>query len=321
MNKNSIAQFLVNLGGTISASQNRKGYVLSTCPLAPYTHESGVDNHPSFAVSVKERGESRYNCFSCQNHGSLSDLVFKLKRFDPTNEAGYKFKDSLQLIAQELDDIQVGNLPDFEDHVVDPDKIVYFPEETLETYKRAVHVPLAMEYLTGRGLSESTVDFFDLRYDTHKHTVCFPIRDTSGKLCGFHGRYINPPPESSKYHAYKWKAKVNKIVWLGEQWVDPELPVVLVESVFDLAAVYPVYPNVMCSLSAGIGAGKLKRIKAFLEVFTFYDNDKGGDMAREAITKHLEYSAIVDLYPPKGKDPGDMSKEDIKSLLHQHGVL
>jgi len=56
--------------------------VRSTCPLAPWKHGGGKDEHPSLAVFISADDTSGANCMSgrCGFHGSLSDLIYKLQR-------------------------------------------------------------------------------------------------------------------------------------------------------------------------------------------------------------------------------------------------
>src|SRR5574343_611768 len=49
--------------------------VKSSCPLAPWRHPSGRDNHPSFVVFAYESKHSRAHCSSCQYNGFLTQLV------------------------------------------------------------------------------------------------------------------------------------------------------------------------------------------------------------------------------------------------------
>ena len=118
---------------------------------------------------------------------------------------------------------------------------------------------------------------------------------------------------------YGFNNKRNTEPWLGESWVDQDKLVVICESVFDLAAIYPVYPNVMCSLSSGMAANKVKRIADAGEIVTLYDHGKGGDSARKTLHKYLGKAILGDCIPTKEQDDaGNMSIEEIAEILKDY---
>jgi hypothetical protein len=115
---------------------------------------------------------------------------------------------------------------------------------------------------------------------------------------------------------YRWKEQENSAVWLGEHWLDFDKPVVAVESVFDLAAVFPVWPNVITPRMAGFPAAALKRIDGLTQIVTLGDSDKAGDMFRSRFSAMK--GVVVDhasIYPHK--DPGEAKPEMIRERLAQ----
>ena len=166
-------------------------------------------------------------------------------------------------------------------------------------------------------MSQHTADFLDLRVDILEQRVCFPVRDFSGVLRGLHGRAIQKDVDL-RYKMYLHNKKHNSIVWLGESWVDVDKPVVIVEGPFDLAAVLPVYKNVVSPLFATPSVSKIKRLGDAIEVFTFLDKGVGGDKGRELFTSHLKDSVVTHIHPPESyKDPGEMSEVSLKTLFSQ----
>jgi len=300
--------------------QGRQGWVIASCPFAPWRHSDGVDRHPSFGIKIDKKKKSRYHCFSCGSHGDLDDLVIDLKyelKHKPVE--GYNLGAALQLIANETEavDLDIPDWDEVDSHDVASETVV-FPEWWLESFKPVTMFKEAIEYLKYRHIVDEAIKALDLRYDVTRRRVCFPIRDWDGNLVGLQGRAIDKD-NPLRYLAYKYKDHWNKLPWLGEHWIDPDRTVVLVESVFDLAKVYPVYQNVMCGLMAGLGKKKVERLKDIPDIVTLFDYGKGGDAARNAVSKYLKKSVIKHLVPLEiENDPGEMSYSRIQELLQPY---
>jgi hypothetical protein len=323
LKRDRIEAVLAYLGVAADHKTRRTGWVVSTCPFAPWKHEGGVDRSPSFGVSVDEgthlNNRQVYHCFSCQATGLLDDLPFNLRehyREDSKGRPRPNFGEALQIIvADEDDELDLDNIPDYDEPQVDPDEVIVWPEWFLESFKSVFAFEQAMNYLTKRGVPSGVIERLDLRYDTSRERVAFPIRDFGGKLVGLHGRHIGDHP--LRYYAYGFEGRRNRMPWLGEHWVDFEVPVLLVESVFDLASVLRVYGNAMCGLSAGLGDSKLERIRGAISYVTLYDYGTGGDRAREAISRVLGADAhVAHCVPTEAQgDPGEMCVVELQEHL------
>ena len=82
MNSAEIVHFLRLIGAKNIQSDDARGWVRASCPLAPWLHESGQDRKPSFGVKVPDKeGESPYyHCFACQSNGQLPKLLSTVAR-------------------------------------------------------------------------------------------------------------------------------------------------------------------------------------------------------------------------------------------------
>ena len=78
-----------------------EGWAQITCPLAPWTHASGKDSHPSFGIKIKDGGVSKAHCFSCMFTGTLQDLVIDLKSYG----ADLPFKALNAMLVDEEDSV------------------------------------------------------------------------------------------------------------------------------------------------------------------------------------------------------------------------
>jgi hypothetical protein len=313
---------LAHLGVKVDDKVKRTGWVVSTCPFAPWKHESGIDRNPSFGVSVEGNDLNRrqvYHCFSCQATGLFDDLPFNLRelwREDAKGVPRPNFGEALQIIvAEEEDDIDFDHLPDYEEPKIDPDKVVIWPEWYLESFKSVYGFESALNYLDTRQITNDVIKRLDLRFDTSRDRVCFPIRDFDGRLVGLHGRHIGDHP--LRYYAYGFENRRNRLPWVGEQWLDFDLPVLLVESVFDLASVLRVYSNAACGLSAGLSDRKIQRVEGAVQYVTMYDYGTGGDRAREALSRVLKGVSVLHATPTEAQgDPGEMDENEVYELLN-----
>ena len=304
-----IALVLANLNSTVDTKQKRTGWVVSTCPFAPWTHEGGRDRKPSFGVATTH--PHIYKCFSCNEVGALDALVFNVREhWRASNKPGYAFGKALAALVADDDDLP--DLPDFDEKVItDPNEVLPWPDYWLDSFKSVFAFPEAKAYLASRDVPEHVSNQLDLRYDSSRKRVCFPVRDYDGRLVGMQGRAIDDHP--LRYYAYRFEGHVNKIPWLGEQWVDFERPVLLVESVFDLASCLRVYDNVIAPLSVGLSKEKIKRIDRGLMFVTMFDVGTGGDSARDTIERRCR-TPVKNLTPPQD-DPGDCTVSELTESL------
>ena len=318
--RDRIAAVLAYLNAGIDTKVHRTGWVVSTCPFAPWTHGQGVDRNPSFGVSCEDTthvGRAQvYHCFSCQKTGRFDDLPFNLREMYRAEPKGDRpaFGKALEIIvAEEDDDLDFDDIPDFDEPIIDPDDIIPWPEWYLDSFKSVFAFPQAGEYLSTRQITEKVCKQLDLRFDSSRDRVCFPIRDFDGRVVGLHGRHISEHP--MPYYMYGFEGRRNRLPWLGEQWVDFDDTVLLVESVFDLASVLRVYPNSMCGLSAGLSAAKIERIDTCVNVVTLYDYGTGGDRAREKFDEVMTCPLSHVIPTEAHGDPGNMSEKELYETL------
>lgn len=311
MDKGSVIQFLKALNAR--SIQPHGKWVIAACPLAPWQHQSGRDAHPSFAIKVDPDKEAIYNCFSCGG-GDLISLLYKLREYGAARPK-YDLKRAMELAVADGERPVKFHVKEWGE-VVEEEPYVTFPEPWLATFHHAIDTPRARRYLRQkRRLSDHVITSLDIRYDTSRDTVCFPIRDFEGALCGLRGRYI-APTDDRRYHMYgNYAGQRNNMVWYGEPWIDFDKALILCESVFDLAAIYPHYRNVCAPLSVSFGAAKARRLREAIDIVTLFDADKGGDKARQRVDKYFRAARVTHLYPPDGMDPGDMTVAELRALL------
>jgi hypothetical protein len=321
MTLDQTAAFLAKLGSSIAPSQNRKGWFVAKCPLAPWSHDDGKDKNPSFACK-DEPGDAGTNCFSCGWHGPMAKLVLRmqeLNRADPQVEV--KWGEALQLIIDAEDGIDLDlDYPDLETVLAQKKQDLHlFPDWWIDTFAPWNKLPWSCNYLHERRVSPALCDRLGLRIDTEQKRICFPVRDFQHRLVGLHGRCVHENV-TPRYRMYSYAKQNNPIVWLGEDWVDVNRPILVVEGPFDLASCLRVYDNVVSPLFATPNAQKVRRMGDAIEWVTLFDRGGGGDAGRARISSVLGREYIVThLQPPEHrKDPGVMSVPELQALLGDH---
>jgi 5S rRNA maturation endonuclease (ribonuclease M5) len=122
--------------------------------------------------------------------------------------------------------------------------------------------------------------------------------------------------DALRYKQYRYEGLVNGSVWMGENWADFDQPLILVEGPFDLASVMRVYPNVVASFTSGLSVEKCLRLGGVSEIMTLYDYGRGGEAARQKISKVFKKIPVRHLIPTKEQDdPGNMTEDEIRAII------
>lgn len=310
----------IRMGGRQSA-----GWQGVHCPLAPWRHDHGTDRDPSLGIHVAGKQLiPRVWCFSCQFAGDLEDLLLTLRRLsgDFSNQ-GYADAYALLCAVKDADQTIVEHE---EQEETNPENIVFeFPQFWLDSFKPLSSSLEGTAYLT-HSRKQGTHPFgiikhLDLRWDAIERRVCFPIRNRLQQLVGLHGRAIDDDG-LPRYRMYSFAGHNNPQFWYGESWVTEDRPVVVVESVFDLARVYQCYRNVCCALTASASEARIYRLVGLCPTdrwITMYDHGKAGDRARAKFSKVLNNKFVRHLPVTESqKDPGQMSLAEIMEALTPH---
>ncbi|WKC56064.1 DNA primase activity protein [Vibrio phage CAU_VPP01] len=327
MNKTNLEELLQCLG-VEHINTKRSGWVRCYCPLAPWKHEGYNPNDtkqkrdPNFGVKVDPM-ESTVNCFTCGTKGDLYALIMEMRHLNRRNPSGipYNFERAAELVNNEGDlDQATKELLALTNDQGGVAGLFEFSEAWLNQFPKAYKPNAVHAYLAGRGITPKMAAYFDIRFDPKLRRMCFPIRGANGKLYGFHGRAIDKDNEV-RYYAYEYMKQRNPNVWLNENQVNFDEPLVLCEGQFDVASIARVYDNVLGSQTSALNAGKMIRISRGKRLVSFYDYGTGGDHAREYLdeycAKHdLQVSHII---PDESQgDAGDMNESEIYDRLIEH---
>lgn len=293
------------------------------CPLAPITHASGMDSSPSFGVRIAPGEESHYFCFSCGASGSLARLLMELQPLaenDPLIKLGLAW----ELVNQEQEDMQgYHEAPEWKG-IFHKSDFEAFPDWWLTKFLPWSASEDARQYLLGRNVPPKVADFFDLRYDSVKETVCFPYYNKGGLLAGMRGRYLQPDGKN-KYHDYKFNNINNSsTVWYNEHRINWLKPIVIVEGAFDVLAVHSLWRNVMSPWSCTAKADMLRCLQKSVGVVCAFDHDTAGIRGFERIQKIMSEADVpvplMVAFPPEGQDVAEMATGDLAHLLIAAGL-
>lgn len=340
MNVEQAEALLKALGSTPKGRGDQ--WVRGPCPLAPWKHKNGKDTHPSFGLFVSPGEPGRFNCFACEG-GSLATLLQTLEFLNhkyPGQFQGDLVK-AHQIVEQE--ELEFPILPEFSEFGAAPTKkFEPLPEWFLETFMPANNSARAMAYLKERGFGPMEEAAFDLHYDPVQDRIVFPYRDVFGRLAGLRGRGVELDGHHhySKHHDYVWNGINNSsLVWLNEEVLDDEGPVVVVEGQFDLMRVARVFPRVLANLTAKPIRDKVLKLVQCEGVVLMMDGDYPGRLATQKFVEvfdHLKIKCAVVLLPivdkdgnpvdPKSQgaiktDPDKIGEEWIHKALQDVGVL
>jgi hypothetical protein len=235
---------------------------------------------------------------------------------------------ALQMVAYEEENAEL-DIPDFDETEEPMYTTVEWPEEFLDQFSPVTKYKRPMAYLLSRGFETSFIKKQEILYDVYRKRILFVIRDWKGKLVGCHSRTViagvTPPYLGYKYDSaepsnpFTEAGHWNVLPWLGENYVDPEEPVVLTEGPMDWLSIRRVYDNVLCGLSVGLAAEKIKRLHNIMEFVTLYDLGTGGDTARARLDKYLPDSLMQHVLPlEEYGDAGAMPKPAVKYLLEDY---
>ena len=287
-------------------------WVMTNCPLAPWTHDKGTDSHPSFGVLVK-KGISPANCFACGFSGGMLSLI---------REYGQKaIKDGLvaEEDVMELTDyvLLAEEDTDIEDRIVFED-IPTPPQDLIEG------IGIWNEYFEGRGITKKAFEEWQLGYSKKERRALFPVYDQKGIApVGIVGRAVEG--QEPKYKNYPPRFKKSKYLY-GEHLLSSEgiEKLIVVEGPIDAISIWQKIGNegldgvgVVSLLGAKPSDDQIDKIIALAqkEIVLMLDNDstgiRGAQMVHDKI-KNRKPLFVVDY--PEGIDEAEQV-ESVKELL------
>lgn len=324
MDRQAIKEMLYEVLGPNAELVDHPKWVGMRCPLAPWTHEHGTDTSPSAGISIKEDGNSIYNCFVC-GKGTVPWFLRQMEKYTG---------DSFTKLIRNVEDGEFlgGSLPEWGSKKVGKTRAKTLDtEQYLDLYDSAE----GHWYLEERGIDDDTAATLQLKLDpSDSHgdeRILFPVFNPQGELHGFTGRAVwdKVEPRIRDYHGLP-KAQV----LLGIHLVRPDdAYVVVVEGLFDYGMMVQYDQPAVATLHAGLTEDQARLLVDLGKpVVLMYDNDEAGyranETAIEALGKHLPLSVVR--YPKrktKGgkvkcpKDPATCTREEVESMIAKAKIV
>lgn len=311
--------------------------VVAPCPFAPFYHSSGKDSKPSFAAFPNTTGKSGFICLSCHQQGTLHSLarnLSELREEDPTEvlAAIAAGESDLEFDYDDFEQMKIRHLEKY----TPPPALKWYAGYN-DAFDDAYSTPEGRSYLRERGVSKSTAELLQLKYDPVTQRVLFPVFDRSGGFYGFTGRGIFQSIDP-KIQDYAGLPKQH--VLLGEQLWQDGRSLIIVEGLFAYAhlielGLHREY-NVAALLGSEMTLSKANKIAAYANpVYLLFDNDEAGYTGVYGIGKkpgalhrlhgHVPVCAFVwpeedmryTVWPDGKDDPDQLTKEEVLAMIDQ----
>jgi len=281
------------IGSRVSLKKVGKNYK-GLCPF----HD---DRNPSFYVNP-ELGV--YHCFGC---GASGDVIKFVQEYEKMS-----FIDALKYLG-DLVGISVKLTGDAQD------RFYQVNEEAAKIYHSLLpQSQTALNYLKQRGITEETIEEFQLgyapnsdvilsrlgakfgidvllkvglvirgqgrMYDRFRNRLMFPIYSPAGRVAGFGGRILGEGMpkymNSPESPVYSKKNSLYSVFHSRKEILEKK-SVILVEGYFDYLSMYQAgFKNVLASLGTSLTEQQTRLISRYAQkVYLFYDMDEAGRKA------------------------------------------
>ena len=309
MDKDSIEELLREINPGANTTEIN-GWVSCSCPLAEWTHEKGSDSSPSFGIRIAPEGISRFNCFTCHQHGDIPKLLKKLSRC-----TGEDY--SSMISSVETDDLLGGPLPEWGKKPNKTERLGEpIDENTVYAYEEAGGHP----YLRSRGVSDSVVDQFGIVVDPNDRgisRILIPVRSVEGLLYGFIGRATSEDAQP-KVRDYNGLPKRLLLLGMNHAITSSRSYTILVEGPFDALRLWSLgYPAVAAMHSTLTDAQADILRNHARSIVVLYDNDQAGREGRNVVAEKMkQYMPVFKTAYPKGyNDPGELNANHMKRMM------
>jgi len=309
MDADKISKILEYMGAEkIRPDENN---VHSSCPLAPWKHEDGIDRRPSFGVKVNRTGLSGFNCFSCGLKGKdFKTLVWRWMEFSGKTSSSevaewIQRTEYVDLTAEGGAGLIYDLYPEMrKDHTL--------PEEWWGPFQGSVP-----QYLLDRGITLETAKTWGLGHDRERHRLMFAVRNERGELCSIIGRKIHNDAPGPKYWSATGMKKGRHLY--GENMMMDAGKVVVVEGTMDVLWTWQCgIRDVAAILGSALTKDQARTlIKWNHPIYLFLDNNMAGIQGQLGAINTLEGQVpiFVVKYPEGKKEPTDFSREEVINAI------
>lgn len=286
--------------------------IVFPCPLAPWTHDGGVDRHPSFGIKASDTEPSVFFCFACGAKGRLSDLVIRLNALR---------KGALE---ETMDQVLCEERADAQSRIVRALVPIPTREPVLDVWDEVALAPFSghvPSYALRRGLPLEICREYELGWDAKERRLVFPVRRSDGALVGVTGRAV-PDEIQPRYRDYRGFEK-GRYLYCEHKLV-PGGRVVVVEGFVDALIVRAAgVENAVATMGARVTKHQVRRLLDLNRpIYLMQDGDKAGREARAACVRAMHgRTTLFDVPLPVDGDPDEMTRGQILDALSRAKII
>lgn len=286
------------------------------CPF----HSEGKEKTPSCFYSLERKSAW---CYGCSKKFDIFDYVLR-------KIGSNRFKDAIDFLIKftginpaEKNSLPKVKTPDYLKDIEALKRVKAEKENNFDIFKESdikAMIDFRGDFFKDRNLTKETLDFFEVGFDQNEKRIIVPIRDIGSNLVGATGRTIYKDykeREIPKWKHYKNSNLSNNFFNINNAISESKSKkgcIIICEGPNDVMFLHQNgYKNVIACLRNFITeAQKWILIKNFMSVYLFLDGDKGGETGRSNIYNEIkDYLDVYEVKPIDGKDPDEMTKEEI----------
>jgi len=315
MKREELIKFLNILGVKYQLHDFRKHRIeniVISCPFAHWKHKNGVDKKLGNA-SIRIEEPHLFHCFSCETGGgSLGYMVAVLKELGFPEEKCDKLEEMLDEDERDFT---------WDDGLFGEGETLEFNVEWMARYTPASS--RVYDYLIYRGIAIDCIDKFDIQQ--HGDYLVLPMKDSLGNIVGAAKRLLSTDKDDRRKRWLYEKGTCAELCLFGEQFLKGGDDVVLVEGQLDVLhldgfkdGVRPLGAN-----GSSVSEYQVDILKRVNSLTTMADGDEGGKKLERSVKKYL-YDHVPMLFKcelPEGKDPCDLSREELVELFDNRTVV
>lgn len=287
----------------------------------PY-HKDGQERRPSAGI---RKSDGLFHCLACGETHSLQEVIsYCLGYNDPLGKEGLKW------LAKNFASAEVQNREEIKidvrrNSIGDSSRIIhnsisshtrgersgrtdniYVTEKELDSY-RYTH-----KYMYERGLTDDTIDLFDIGYDARTDSITFPVKDSTGN-CIFVAR------RSIRSKHFNLPKGIDKPLYgLYECYSQSKLSEVYVcEGLFDCLRLWCNGKVAVAGFGCLFNALQIEQLKSLptRKLILALDNDDAGRYGADRILRSVTNKIITKAVLPKHrKDIGECTDDEIQNL-------
>lgn len=261
-----------------------------------------------------------FHCFACGAKGSLATLVLNSNvGFKSYSEVAKFFRTRYGVEIFQKDEEAVikkaVSLVRYEDYVKPQEEKRHIePKYRLLDYHCGEQT---FKYFFSRGFTSEDMLEYQVGYDSNNKTVVIPVFWQDKKLAGFIGRYISKNrPKNARFKIYDFPK--SSVLYPLDKLEVVDDTIILVEAIFDSILLRKWgYKNVLAIMGDSVSKEQYHLLSGMCtKVLNLFDNDKGGEIAKNSLRRYKGLNILSPTYYPKeGKDVGEWGEKETRKVI------